>query len=197
MPDFLDGSSWPEAPYGEGPARSLVEAYVHLDLAVLGEQPGAAERAVRTEEENGWRVRLDDTEVFVPYEAELEARREELTFGSGLSQLIDPGQWVLLGATYARRAIDAALFFAADPTSDDEYTAIVTDWRFAADAVAEALKFLPDGADRVPAGFFWTDLGRAAFEREPERFTQARMEDDLAFYRKSLDDFVRLHAEPE
>jgi hypothetical protein len=192
-----DGLTWPDddlAAYGGGPARSLVEAYAHLDLTVLGDG-GAVERAVLTEEEEGWRVRLDGGEVFVPYAAETEARHEELTFGSGISELIDPGQWVLLGATYARRALEAALFFAADPSSDERYKAIVSDWRFAADAVVEALKFVPDDAGELSAVSFWTEMGRAAYESEPARFTRTRLEDDLAYYRTALDDFLRLHAE--
>ncbi|WP_084517817.1 hypothetical protein [Microtetraspora niveoalba] len=196
-PGDPDDLTWPDlgpGGYGGGPARSLVEAYVYLDLAAAPGGGGAAGHAVLSEEEDGWRVRLADAEVFVPYVAEAEARREELTFGSGVSELIDPGQWVLIGATYARRALEAALFFAADPSSDETYMNVVTDWRFAADAVAEALKFVPDDADALPEASFWTETGREAYEREPARFTRARMEDDLAYYRTSLDDFVRLHA---
>ncbi len=183
--------------YGGDPARSLVEAYVYLDLTVLGDERSAAEHAVLTEEEDGWRVRLDDAEVVVPYAAEAEARRDDLTFGSGVSELIDPGQWVLVGTTYARRALEASLFFAVDPSSDEQYKAIVADWRFAADAVAEALKFVPDDADTLPEASFWTEAGREAYEREPARFTRARLEDDLAYYRAALDDFLRLHAEDD
>ncbi|MEV0973859.1 hypothetical protein [Microtetraspora glauca] len=183
--------------YGGGSARSLVEAYVYLDLTVLGEERNAAEHAVLTEEEDGWRVRLDDAEVLVPYAAEEEARREDLTFGFGVSELIDPGQWVLVGATYARRALEAAFFFAADPSSDERYEEIVTDWRFAADAAAEALMFVPDGADALPPVSFWTEMGREAYESEPARFTRARLEDDLVYYRAALDDFLRLHAEDD
>ncbi|MFF4772111.1 hypothetical protein [Microtetraspora fusca] len=182
---------------GGGPARSLVEAYVYLDVTGGPGGRRAAEHAVLSEEEDGWRVTLDDAEVFVPYVAEAEVRREDLTFGSGVSELIDPGQWVQIGTTYARRALEASLFFAADPSSDERYMDIVTDWRFAADAVAEALKFVPDDADALPEASFWTEPGREAYEREPARFTRARMEDDLAYYRTSLDGFVRLHAEDD
>ncbi|WP_433221057.1 hypothetical protein [Microtetraspora malaysiensis] len=179
---------------GGGLARSLVEAYVYLDLAAGPGGGRAAEHAVLSEEEDGWRVTLDDAEVVVPYVAEAEARREDLTFGSGISELIDPGQWVLIATTYARRALEAALFFAADPSSDERYMGIVADWRFAADAVGEALKFVPDDADALPEAWFWTESGREAHEREPARFTRVRMESDLAYYRAALDDFVRLHA---
>ncbi|MGI5493445.1 hypothetical protein [Microtetraspora malaysiensis] len=179
---------------GGGLARSLVEAHVYLDLAAGPGGGRAAEHAVLSEEEDGWRVTLDNAEVFVPYVAEAEARREDLTFGSGISELIDPGQWVLIAGTYARRALEAALFFAADPSSDERYMGIVADWRFAADAVVEALKFVPDDADTLPEASFWTESGREAHEREPARFTRVRMESDLAYYQAALDDFVRLHA---
>jgi hypothetical protein len=178
---------------GEGPARSLVEAHVYLDLVASGAEGGAAaERAVLAEEEEGWLVRLDDTEVFVPYAAEAEAREADATFGTGVSELIDPGQWMLLAATYARRALEAAMHYAADPSSG-QYDEVVADWRFAADAVEEALKWLPDGAGELPPESFQSEMGRAAFEREPERFTRATMDDDLAYYRAALGDFLRLH----
>lgn len=183
-----------EPVHGEGPARSLVEAHVYLDLASSGAGGGgAAERAVLAEEEEGWVVRLDGTEVFVPYAAEAEARETDTTFGTGVSELIDPGQWMLLAATYARRALEAAMRYAADPSSGVRYDEVVADWRFAADAVEEALKWLPDDADELPPESFQSEMGRAAFEREPERFTRATMDDDLAYYRAALGDFLRLH----
>ncbi|UBU18567.1 hypothetical protein [Nonomuraea gerenzanensis] len=174
-----------------GQARSLVEAHVYLDLAVSG---GSAQASV-TETPDGWLVRAGGLEVPVPYEAEQAARRTGTTFGTGVSELLDPGQWTLIGATYASRALEGALFFTADPSPDPgRFQAVVADWSYAADALAEALKFLPDGAEALPPETFWTELGRSARDAEPERFTRAKLESDLAFYRQSLADFQRLHA---
>ncbi|MFI7227274.1 hypothetical protein ACIBO5_29025 [Nonomuraea angiospora] len=174
-------------------ARSLVEAYVYFDLAAGGVERGASRRAVAEQDADGWVVRLGGTEVLVPREAEVVARQEGLIFGSGLSELIDPGQWVLVAATYASRALEGALFFAAGPSDPEAFGKVETDWRFAADAVAEALKFFPRGAAELPPDAFWSEMGRALRESEPHRLTRQKLESDLAFYRQSLDDFHRLH----
>ncbi|MFB4278027.1 hypothetical protein ACBJ59_22235 [Nonomuraea sp. MTCD27] len=173
-----------------GLARSLVEAYVHLDLTASG----GSGRAEVTDERDGWLVRAGGVEVLVPYEAEDAAKHEGATFGTGLSELLDPGQWVLVGATYASRALEGGLFYAADPSDPERFDAVATDWSFAADAMAEALKFLPEGAAELPPEAFWTEMGRSARDADPGRFTRAKLESDLAFYRQSLDDFHRLHA---
>ncbi|GAA2299963.1 hypothetical protein GCM10010149_56180 [Nonomuraea roseoviolacea subsp. roseoviolacea] len=179
-----------------GLARSLVEAYLHLDLLNHDGEPGASRQATLTREPDGIIVTLGATEILVPYEAEAGAREEGALFGSGLSELIDPGQWALVATTYASRALEGALFAAADPSDDDLYESVATDWRFAADAVAEALKFFPPDEDELPPDAFWTELGRSVRESEPERLTRQKLESDLALYRKSLDDFHRLHADP-
>ncbi|MGP3911079.1 hypothetical protein [Nonomuraea sp. 10N515B] len=175
-----------------GLARSLVEAYVYFDLAHAGE-PGASRRAEVAQDEDGWVLRLGGAEVLVPQEAEAAARQLELTFGSGLSELIDPGQWVLIAATYASRALEGALFYAADPSDPAGFDKVAADWRFAADAVAEALKFFPDGATELAPDAFWTEMGRSLRDSEPDRVTRTKLESDLSFYRQSLDDFRRLH----
>ncbi|MFD0474770.1 hypothetical protein ACFQ0B_45885 [Nonomuraea thailandensis] len=38
-------------------------------------------------------------------------------------------------------------------------------------------------------------MGRSARDAEPGRFTRAKLESDLAFYRQSLADFRHLHTE--
>ncbi|MEV0617732.1 hypothetical protein AB0I81_30730 [Nonomuraea sp. NPDC050404] len=176
-----------------GVARCLVEAYVYLDLVASG----GSEHALVIDEPDGWVVRADDTEVFVPHDAEEAAEHQGATFGTGLSELLDPGQWMLIGTTYATRALEGGLFYAADPSGPEQYEAVAADWSFAAEAMAEALKFLPGDAAEIPPEEFWTEMGRAAREAEPGRFTRRKLESDLAFYRQSLADFQRLHAEDE
>ncbi|WP_336204543.1 hypothetical protein [Nonomuraea sp. LPB2021202275-12-8] len=173
-----------------GLARSLVEAYLYFDL----EAQGASREAVVVREEDGWVLRLGDAEVLVPAEAEAAAREQELTFGSGRSELIDPGQWVLVAATYASRALEGGLFFAADPSDAEGFGRVAAGWRFAADAVAQALEFFPEGGAELPLEAFWTEMGRALRESQPDRLSRRKLESDLAFYRQSLDDFRRLHS---
>ncbi|MFC5834255.1 hypothetical protein [Nonomuraea insulae] len=172
-----------------GLARSLVEAYVYLDLAASG----GSEEAGVTDESDGWAVRADGVEVLVPYDAEDAAQHEGATFGTGLSELLDAGQWVLVGATYASRALEAGLFYAADSSDPEEFDNVTADWAFAADAMVEALKFLPHGAAELPEEAFWTEMGNSARDADPGRFTRTKLESDLAFYRQSLADFHRLH----
>ncbi|MEV0146452.1 MULTISPECIES: hypothetical protein [unclassified Nonomuraea] len=178
-------------------ARSLVEAYVYLDLVAHDGEAGASRRSSLAHEDDGLVVSLGGLEILVPYEAESAARELELIFGTGLSELIDPGQWVLIATTYANRALEGALLHAADPSDDRRYDGVVADWTFAADAVAEALKFFPPGAAELPPDAFWTELGRSVRESQPERVTRHKLESDLALYRRSLDDFLRLHSEPD
>ncbi|SEF89897.1 hypothetical protein SAMN05444920_101964 [Nonomuraea solani] len=173
-----------------GTGRSLVEAYVHLDLMVSG----ASDRATVTDTPEGWVLRVEDVEVLVPYEAEETAQQAGAVFGTGLSELLDPGQWVLIAGTYASRALEEGLFYAAGPEDPEQFDAIAADWSFAAEAVAEALKFLPEGATELPVEEFWSEMGREARDAEPGQFTREKLEGDLAFFRQSLDDFHRLHA---
>jgi hypothetical protein len=55
----------------------------------------------------------------------------------------------------------------------------------AAAAVAEVLKFIPDGADAVPLEAIWTERGQAEFARDPWRMRRARLEVLEAAYRAS------------
>ncbi|MGW2159550.1 hypothetical protein [Nonomuraea sp. NPDC001699] len=180
----------------QGLGRSLVEAYVYIDLVAHSGLPGASRNATVSQDPENLRVRLDDVEVVVPVEAERAARETGATFGTGLSELLDPGQWVLIATTYASRALEEGLFYAVGPASPERYDSVATGWLFAADAVAEALKFFPPEAAELPPDDFWSDLGRTVRETEPERLTRQKLEDDLAFYRKSLDDFEGLHTRP-
>ncbi|MFI6903613.1 hypothetical protein ACIBKY_20275 [Nonomuraea sp. NPDC050394] len=170
-------------------ARSLAEGYVYLDLAV----PEGGETPEPETGEDAWTLRLGTVEVEVSYEGERAARRHELRFGPGISRLIDAGQWVVVAGVYARRALAEDLEFAAGPAGDDAYESVVAGWELAADAVAEALRFVPIGADRPPDDAFWTRTGRTVHRENPERFTRQALEADLAYYRQNLDDFRRLH----
>ncbi|NJP91725.1 hypothetical protein HCN51_20060 [Nonomuraea sp. FMUSA5-5] len=167
-------------------ARSLAEARVYLDLVV----PGGSAQASVDEVPGGRVVRAGGVEVLVPDEAE----QAGTAFGAGVSELLDAGQWVMVGATYASRALESGLYYTADLSPDPErFRAVVAEWSLAADAVSEALKFLPDGAEELPREAFWTEMGRSARDAEPGRFTRAKLESDLAFFRQSLADFRRLH----
>ncbi|MFG1694882.1 hypothetical protein [Nonomuraea sp. NPDC049309] len=169
-------------------ARSLAEARIYLDLTVAGGSAGASVIEVP----DGWLVRAGGVEVPVSYEGEHAARRSGVTFGTGVSELLDAGQWVLVGGTYASRALEGQIHYVAGPPDPERFRAVEADWTFAADAMAEALKFLPEGAAELPPEAFWSDMGRSAREADPGRFTRAKLESDHAFFRQSLEDFRRI-----
>jgi hypothetical protein len=183
-------------------ARTLVEAYLYISLTTSAEGLGEdvprdpREATTLTEGQDAWTLRYRDEhriELLVRYETEAEARRADLRFGPGVSELIDAGQWLQVAAVYARRALREGLFFAQDPTGAERFQGIVEGWELARDATVEASKFLPDDADEVPVTALWTAMGTAAHQESPERFTRDRIESDIAFCRQSLDDFRRLH----
>jgi hypothetical protein len=191
-------------------ARTLVEAHLFINLTLAG---GAASEEVArdherwttlTEGPDAWTLRFDaptetqggeTIEIEIPYASEAEARDEGSRFGIGLSELLDPGQWQLISAGYARRVVQEDLRFAEDPTDRDQYQSVVKGWEYARDTAAEVLKFMPPGVDEVPSAAFWTEVGRAAYEREPERFTRSRLTDDMAFYQDNLDTFTALYGD--
>jgi hypothetical protein len=187
-------------------ARTLVEAYLYVSLAVSVDEPGDEmgdhrSRTTLTEGENAWTLRYDGPgdgqghriKVLVRYDTEAAARRDDLTFGSGTSELLDAGQWVQVSALYARRALREGFLFAQDPTGDDRVQGIVEGWRLAREMTIEALKFLPEGSDEIPAAAFWTEMGTSARQESPDRFTRERLESDIAFYEENLDDFRQSH----
>lgn len=182
-------------------ARTLVEAYLYISLtasaAGIGDDVPRDVRAetTLTEGQDAWTLRHAGSgeEVLVRYATEAEARQDDLRFGSGVSTLIDAGQWLQTAAVYARRALREGLFFAQDPTGDERFPAIVEGWELARDATVEAAKFLPADGDEVPATAIWTEMGASARVESPERFTRDRIESDIAFCRQSLEDFQRLH----
>lgn len=174
-------------------ARTLAEAYVLLDL-LIG-RAGSVERARPVEGADGWRVDLDGHRVAVPYAGELAARKAGAVFGLGRSAVIDAGQWALIGAAFARRALEEDLLGGAGRAGGQRYASVVDGWRLAAAALEEALKFVPEGAAEVPGSGFWTEMGREALRADLDRFTRVRLAADVAFYRDNLDDFTRLHAD--
>jgi hypothetical protein len=186
-------------------ARTLAEAQLYISLTLAAEgggddavQSGRSDTAL-IEGPDAWTVLREGSaggppiEVLVRHETEAEAQRDGLRFGTGVSTLVDAGQWLQIAAVYARRARRESLFFAEDPADDERYLGIVEGWALARDATIEAAKFLSDDTDELFADAFWTEMGRSAREESPERFTQDRLESDIAFCEQSLSDFLRLH----
>lgn len=102
--------------------------------------------------------------------------------GSVASRIICPGEFLLVAE---QAAASVALVPAADAAPqqlDPDRLAVAT----AVAAVEEVLKFIPDAMDAVPAEAFISSVGRAAYAREPGRFTRARLEATATAYRDAL-----------
>jgi hypothetical protein len=91
--------------------------------------------------------------------------------GDAPSVLLDAGQWLSHADDRARRvpANRVGLDQAEQRAARHALASAVA-------ALDEVLKFLPEGADRVPESAFFTEQGRAVFAREPGRFSKARLE---------------------
>jgi hypothetical protein len=86
-------------------------------------------------------------------------------FGAGVSQLLDPGQWMTVADLASRQA----------PSPD---------LPLAVAAFEEVAKFIPEGADEVPADAFRTDEGREALRQWPSRFTRRWLAEAVAALRR-------------
>jgi hypothetical protein len=112
---------------------------------------------------------------------------EEPVFGDASpSALIDAGEWLWLADLIARSV-------PAEPEagmSAEDRRQVRIDLRTAAAAVSEAAKFVPPGAESVPADAIWTERGRAVYADEPGRFRLRRLEVVRGTYRRLAERFT-------
>lgn len=109
----------------------------------------------------------------------VESRSGEFRFGDGTpSQLIDPGLWLAVADHYARLSPGDA----SGLDGAARRTARLNLARAAA-AVDEVIAFIPSGSTTVPLSAFST-TGRQIREREPGRFSRARLEAVRDTYRQ-------------
>jgi hypothetical protein len=179
-------------------ARTLAEAQVYVSLTTAADQsaPAVAPAPIEpganlTEGADAWTFASPAGDIAIAYASEDAARTVGARFGLGVSQLVDAAQWAVVAATYARRALEADMAYTGAPDQDRD--SVELNWEFAADAVGEALKFLPDGADVVPAEGVWSEFGRQSSAQNPELVTRAKLTDDLEYYRGTLSDFRALY----
>jgi hypothetical protein len=182
-------------------ARTLAEAQVYVSLMTAADPEAPATQPAPlqpgdnlTEGQDAWTLASAAGEIAIPYASEDAARTVGVRFGLGVSQLVDAAQWAVVAVTFARRALEADLAYTGAPDQDRD--SVELNWQFAADAVGEALKFLPDGADDAPAAAVWTEFGANARAREPQLLTRAKLFDDLEYYQGTLEDFRALYGEP-
>ncbi|MGC5054239.1 hypothetical protein ACLQ2S_22615 [Micromonospora sp. DT48] len=84
------------------------------------------------------------------------------------SQLLDPGEWLLVSDAYAGQV-------PADPGSGEAAQRARAVLTRAMAALDEVGKFIPPDAAVVPANAFTSDRGRQLHQREPGRFRRDRL----------------------
>ncbi|MDW5327048.1 hypothetical protein [Plantactinospora sp. KLBMP9567] len=87
------------------------------------------------------------------------------------SELLDAGEWLWLADVLA----SGMPADPAGPDADGRRSARV-DLLSAAAALSEVLKFVPAGADAVPAEALWSGRGHEVYAAEPGRFRRIRLE---------------------
>jgi hypothetical protein len=97
--------------------------------------------------------------------------------GTEPSQLIDAGEWIWVAETIARSIPGHA------GLPDTQRARAGFDLRTAAAAIDEAIKFVPPGADAVPAEALCSERGRDLYRADPRRFRRRRLEAVRQAYR--------------
>ncbi|MEU4389761.1 hypothetical protein [Kribbella sp. NPDC023855] len=179
-------------------ARTLAEVQVYVSVTTVADDNLPATEPAPivpgpnvVEGADAWTVTTTAGEITVPYVSEDAARKIGARFGLGVSELVDAAQWALVAAMYGRRALTADMAYTGGP--DQDRTTVELNWEFAAEAVGEALKFLPEGAEVVPAEAIWSEMGKRAVAQSPELVYRSKLIDDLEHYRGTLDDFRALY----
>lgn len=170
-------------------ARTLAEAFMYVELVVGRRVPvdlhGITDLSYvdghRVLRVNGWHDgEQHDFTVVVPSVAMRGYIGPGEFYGEGTepSVLIDAGQWCGIEG-FAAGNIGILLKQAFTPDVANE---VAKNLVSAHSALTEIGKFLPEGADEVPAEAFWTDTGRLIRERQPESFRRDRLVRDDAEY---------------
>ncbi|MFI8994599.1 hypothetical protein [Streptomyces sp. NPDC053542] len=97
------------------------------------------------------------------------------------SRIIDPGEFQAVANSVSARV--GPLLLAAPPAERGEHRAAL---EYGLAAVEEVIKFFPAGEDRIPAGAFTSERGRALYEKDPEKFSRDLVEDEIAGKRRIL-----------
>lgn len=179
-------------------ARTLIEAQVYESVMTAADDSAPAVPPLGpksgvnvVEGETAWTFHSTVGDIEIDYVSEDASRKLGLPFGLGASTLLDAAQWAVLAATFGRRALTADMAYTGQP-GQDRYL-VELNWEYAAYAVREALKFLPDDAEKVPDSAIWSEFGRQALVDSPELVYRGKLIDDLEYYEGTLSDFRALY----
>lgn len=182
-------------------ARTLWEAdvYVALKRAERGPEPGQrltpaapiARGENLAEGPDAWTYSSPVGEITIPYVSEKTANQTGMHFGLGRSRLVDPAQWVIVAHQYADDALVDAMNYDGEP--GDKRAGIELSWELAAEAINQAVQFLPADAVEVPDSEIWTEFGTNSKAAHPGMLHRARLEEDLEYFTEALANFRALH----
>ena len=160
-------------------SRTNAEAHLYMDLrpCPCGESRFPRQSSV---------VALDDGDLASRYTGACASCGEEREFlfrlpptigGAGIgfryggdepSQLLDPGEWLMVSDTYASSVPAGSTTGEAGQRARAALTRAVA-------ALDEVGKFIPAGGDSVPPDTFVNERGRQLHQREPGRFRRDRL----------------------
>ncbi|GAB3160520.1 hypothetical protein GCM10027290_66660 [Micromonospora sonneratiae] len=181
-------------------ARTIAEAYVHLELTLPEGEDWVDYRRYTTlhdVDDEHWLLRFDGpyegqwhvAEVVVSKTGARAAQEAGQWYGVDRSTLVDAGQWYAIEAACVGMAQTGLDQLGGEPPDEETYWAIVEAWAGAAAAAGEIEKFLPPGVEEVPATAFWTEHGRRVRGQRRDAFRRSRLTGDAAFYLRRRDDF--------
>lgn len=158
-------------------ARTTAEAHLYMDLR--GCEPGGRAHALVAHGDDlisTYKCRCDGQPREFAFRV---AEPDPIGFGPGTSAIIGPGEFV----AHADRLASST---PADPRQvpKEAHATARRRLELAAACLEQALRFAPTDADAVPATAFRTDTDRAIRDREPGRFSRARLEAVVRMYRE-------------
>ncbi|MGW3668900.1 hypothetical protein [Streptomyces sp. NPDC005141] len=171
-------------------ARSTQEAHLYMDLHACACGAEDFEREHRLDERDG--VLIAVYEGVCPQCGRARSFAFRLTDelppappafgGAEPSRIIDPGEFLWVGDQVAT---DTGLRLLHTPPAERREQRAGS--AFALAAVEEVLKFLPEGADRIPEELFTSERGREVYHKNPRRFERAGLLENIARKRRILD----------
>ncbi|MFF9015967.1 hypothetical protein ACF09C_23755 [Streptomyces sp. NPDC014870] len=112
--------------------------------------------------------------------------------GAQPSQIIDPGEF----AEVAGR-ISESVGIQLLNSPESEHYKLRDAVAYTVAAYEEMLKFLPSGADSIPASAFTSEVGKARYRREPGNFDRDILEGNVELARAVLDEVSRPPRTPQ
>ncbi|MEU0491084.1 hypothetical protein ABZ249_17805 [Nocardiopsis sp. NPDC006139] len=163
-------------------ARSIAEAHLYLEIQVCRTcnlRWDGVRHALRTLEDRPVAVySLSCSSCGARDQLEFLMPREPLPpgplGGNEPSEIMDPGEFHAASDVYFALARDAV-----EQANPGDYEKVATLLRRSVYALAEVPKFIPPSEDRVPPELIVSEIGRASYERNPDRFVRDRIEYEI------------------